>query len=46
MARETGGSLHKDELVRPIKAFGHNQGTRGSLKSEKTFSMRHDQTVS
>lgn len=46
MAREIGGNLLEDELVPHIKAFGHNQGTRGSLKSDETFSMRHDQSVS
>lgn len=46
MVREAGGSLLKDELVHLTKAFGHNQGTRGSLKSDETFSMRHDQSVS
>lgn len=34
MARDIGGSLLKDELVRHIMAFGHNQGTRGSFKSD------------
>lgn len=37
VAREIEGSLIKNELVSNIKAFGHNQETRGISKLMRHF---------